>query len=152
MLFRSPRCLNNGKLEEKQIAVRDPRYPEPKYMQCKAPDCEYEFRQHYLQNPRLCFPTVGILSSGKTHWLVTAYDLIKNNQVPVRAKVSRAPSFKDEYFDELIKTTLEASKAPAFTRHALPEPLLFHVIDTDRLGRSDAMLNVFDFSGEVVTH
>jgi hypothetical protein len=146
-----PRCLNNGKLEEKQIAVRDPRYPEPKFMQCKAPDCEYEFRQNYLQNPRLCFPTVGILSSGKTHWLVTAYDLIKNTQVPVRAKIGRAPSLGDDRFDVMVQTILTSRQKPGFTRHAIPEPLLFHVTDTDRLGRSAAMLNVFDFSGEVMS-
>lgn len=143
-----PRCLASGSLEEKQTAVQDARYPEPRYLHC--PECDYEFRASYLRLPRLCFPTVGIYGSGKTHWLVTAYDLISNNNVPVRASFVRAPSLGDERFEKIMQLVLESHQNPAATQHELPSPLNFHVLDTDRLGTQAAMLNLFDFSGEMM--
>src|SRR3954470_23509941 len=64
-----PRCLSEGSLEVKSSPAQDQRYPEPRYVHCTA--CDYRFREAHLRLPRLCFPTVGLSGSGKTHWLVT---------------------------------------------------------------------------------
>ncbi len=145
-----PCCLAVGSLEEKVATVQDERYPEPRYYSC--PQCFYEFRSSYRKLPRLCFPTVGVPASGKTHWLVSAYDLVKNNNVGVDASIQRAPSLADETFDHLIEMVLESHQNPAATVYSdkMPAPLTFHVADTDRLGRAKALLNLFDCSGEIM--
>lgn len=143
-----PRCLSNGQLKEKEV-LHDPRYPDPGYVHC--PECSYEFRSAYLRYPRLCFPTVGIRSGGKTHWLVTAYDRIKTTNVPVRATLKQVPSPSDERFDKIMQEVLEKRRRPGFTPPDLPVPLNFNLADRDRLGAGTALFNLFDFSGEVMS-
>jgi hypothetical protein len=143
-----PRCLATGALQLKMTDAQDERYPEPQYLECG--ECQHEFRASYQKLPRICFPTVGIRGSGKTHWLVTAYDLAKRNRVPVRASIQNAPSLADPEFDQLIEQTLENHKGARGTSLGLPLPLVFHVQDRDRLGRNAAILNLFDFSGEIM--
>ncbi len=144
-----PRCLAVGGLQIETSEAQDDRYPEPKHVHC--PECDYRFRASYRKLPRFCFPTVGVVSSGKTHWLVTAYDLIKNKNVPVPAVFEKLPSLADEEFDVLIETILkEHQGARATGQGDLPYPLTFHVEDTDRFGASAALLNLFDFSGELM--
>lgn len=147
-----PRCLASGELELKTSIKSDPRYPDPQYLECLS--CGYEFRESYRKLPRLCFPTVGIRGSGKTHWLVTAYDMIKNKNIPVDAVIQKAPSLADEEFDKMIEMVLEAHQGTHATVQYdienLPAPLTFYVQDSDRLGVSAAILNLFDFSGELM--
>jgi hypothetical protein len=146
-----PCCLAVGCLEEKVATVQDERYPEPRYYSC--PQCSYEFRASYRKLPRLCFPTVGVPASGKTHWLVSAYDLVKNNNTGygVDSAIQRAPSLADDTFDALIEVVLESHQKPQATTHGhLPSPLTFHITDVDPLGRSRALLNLFDCSGEIM--
>jgi hypothetical protein len=144
-----PRCLATDKLEVRRSDTQDDRYPEPAHVVCGS--CNYKFRASYRKLPRLCFPTVGVRSSGKTHWLVTAYDMIRNNNVPVAASFKKAPSLADEQFDALMDMLLKAHLGPQATTHtALPDPLNFYARDTDPWGRNAAMLNLFDFSGELM--
>jgi hypothetical protein len=144
-----PRCLAMDKLRVEASQVKDERYPEPQHARCA--ECDYKFRASYRRLPRLCFPTVGVRTSGKTHWLVTAYDLVKNNNVPVPAVFKKAPSLADDEFDALIERILKSHQgAMATVQNVLPYPLLFHVEDRDRLGTNAALLNLFDFSGELM--
>ena len=146
-----PCCLAAGSLEVKNAEVRDARFPEPSYLECV--ECRYELRTSYQKLPRLSFPTVGVPMSGKTHWMVTAYDLVKNSRVPVSASLQSAPSVKDQEFDIQIEQILEHHKGARATVHdpsAFPYPLVFHLKDCDRLGNNEGMLNLFDFSGEMM--
>lgn len=147
-----PCCLATGSLTTKTSDVKDRRFPDPTYLQCDEEGCGYELRAGYQRLPRLCFPTVGIRSSGKTHWLVTAYDMIKNTRVPVPASLQTAPSITDQVFDVEIERILESHKLARPTVHSLqfPHPLVFHVKDCDLLGRNEGMLNLFDFAGEMM--
>jgi hypothetical protein len=143
---KCPRCLALDSLAPKENPTPDPRYPEPDFVECG--ECQHEFRADYLRLPRLCFPTVGIRASGKTHWLVTAYDMVKHNQVRGSAAIKKVPSTADEEFDTLVELYRDQRSARP-TTHDLPAPLTYHLADADRWGESQALLNLFDFSGEM---
>jgi hypothetical protein len=149
-----PCCLANKTLKEKSLDAQDERFPEPTYLKCS--ECGYEMRASYQKLPRLCFPAVGVPASGKTHWLVTAYDSIKKVRVPVRAALQCAPSMSDEKFDIEIERILEnhmRARATVHDRTTFPYPLVFHLKDCDDLGKNEGMLNLFDLGGEMMkTH
>ncbi|HYT92999.1 MAG TPA: hypothetical protein VEL76_30050 [Gemmataceae bacterium] len=148
---KCPCCLSEDQLEMRTSQVRGKRFPEVRHVHCG--ECQYDFDDNYRQLPRLCFPTVGIRSSGKTHWLVTAYDMVKNKRVAVEAVFSKEPSLMDEKFDALIDSILKSRNNARATNPEgddFPYPLVFHFEDTDRLKRGHGMLNLFDFSGELV--
>jgi hypothetical protein len=147
-----PRCLavHDDGLKIIATGAKDERFPEPVHVECQ--ECGYEFRGSYLNLPRFCFPTVGVPSSGKTHWLATAYDLIKNDKVPASASLQRAPSLMDDQFDVEAELILEHHRGARATVHSteFPSPLIFRIEDRDRLQHNAGMLNLFDFSGEMM--
>src|SRR5262249_8038710 len=104
---------------------------------------------NYVWQNRLCFPTVGLRASGKTHWMVVLYDLIKNSNVPVAAELRRIASREDARFDQLVRQLLYERGRPAPPGPALPTPPPCHVQDADPFGRSKAMINLFDYAGEL---
>jgi hypothetical protein len=166
-----PRCFRRDTLKvEKRGAVADSR---PVYRGGRAktkpkPDAEPEdadedvealctkcglrMRRSYLTVPRLCFPTVGIRASGKTHMLVTAYDRIRKRTAPTAAVVQPAPSGGDidKRFDRLIDEILHRRGEAGATDLALPDPILVHLKDCDPAGPSPALINLFDYSGEMI--
>jgi hypothetical protein len=143
-----PRCLEKGTL---QLVAYDetPEERRPKYALTECSLCKFEIRENYLAQNRLCFPTVGIRASGKTHWMVVLYDLIKNANVPVASDLQKIPSREDERFDQLVRQLLYERGLPAPSVLSLPYPLTFHVHDADRFGRNKTMVNLFDFAGEI---
>ncbi len=147
---KCPRCLNKDTLDF-VAASSDHEFDEGHTMfrlkVCNA--CDYEIRENYVQENRLCFPTVGIPSSGKTHWLLMLYDQIKNSNIPVASTIRKIPSREDQRFDELVQRLLYAGGRLDPTVYGLPHPLTFHVNDADRNGANKSMVNVFDYSGEM---
>lgn len=149
-----PRCLALGKLSEQPSPLKDDRYTEARIVECKA--CEYRFREAFPGEPRLCFPTVGIRSSGKTHMLATAYAAAKKGQTRTTARMLPAPSLGDERFNVYIELILKQRGTAGATVHGqraedMPYPILFNTTDTDRLGNNSVMLNLFDYSGEMMS-
>ena len=114
--------------------------------------CGLRMRRSYLTVPRLCFPTVGVRASGKTHMLVTAYDRIRKRTAPTAAIVQPAPSGGDidKRFDRLIDEILHRRGEAGATDLALPDPILVHLKDCDPAGGSPALINLFDYSGEMI--
>ncbi|MBA4186788.1 MAG: hypothetical protein C0467_02095 [Planctomycetaceae bacterium] len=114
--------------------------------------CGLRIRKSYLSVPRLCFPTVGVRSSGKTHMLVTAYDRIRKRTAPTVAVVQPAPtgSDVDRRFEQLIDEVLHRRGVAGATDLVLPDPILIHLKDADPLGGSPALVNLFDYSGELI--
>jgi hypothetical protein len=114
--------------------------------------CGLRIRRSYLDVPRLCFPTVGVRSSGKTHMLVTAYDRIRRRTVPTNATVQPAPTGGDvdRRFDQLIDEVLNRRGVAGATDLVLPDPILLHVKDADPNGSNAAIANLFDYSGELI--
>src|SRR5262249_1951875 len=64
-----PRGLAEGTLVLRKSTTPNPLFPDSRYVQCTS--CQHEFRAAYRALPRLCFPTVGVIDSGKTRWLLT---------------------------------------------------------------------------------
>ena len=114
--------------------------------------CGLRMRRSYLTVPRLCFPTVGVRASGKTHMLVTAYDRIRKRTAPTAAIVQPAPSGSDidKRFDRLIDEILHRRGEAGATDLALPDPILVHLKDCDPAGGIPALINLFDYSGEMI--
>lgn len=114
--------------------------------------CGLRFRHSYLDVPRLCFPTVGVRSSGKTHMLVTAYDRVRKRTVPTVATVQPAPTGGDaeRRFEHLADEVLHRRGAAGATDLALPDPILLHARDADPAGPGAALVNLFDYSGELI--
>ena len=147
-----PRCLERDTLKPIGAAMveegADHRQPKTRLVVCDK--CEYETRENYVRQNRLCFPTVGVRSSGKTHWLANVYDQVKNNDLNVKSVIRKIASRGDKRFDQLVKELkYELTRPSGTTFTDLPEPLIFHVHDDDPLGRNQTMVNMFDFGGEM---
>ena len=124
----------------------------------KSPDdgekeeCAFSFLKTYQQTPKLYFPTLGVPGAGKTHWMLMEYHELGQNNFEAQADVviSKVKSNKTEETDRLVAELLDERQGPMPTQHdELPEPLLFDFQDSDRWGRSNALLSLFDYSGEV---
>ena len=115
--------------------------------------CSYEFSATYTQYESISFPTVGIPSSGKTLWMIMLYHQINTNQLP------RGPEFRllSGDFNKLIDDRHPGAADPGRGLRAtnqpneLTDPLVFYHHDQGRLlGASEALINLFDFSGEMM--
>jgi hypothetical protein len=130
----------------------EPEAEEADDAEVRCTKCVLRIRRSYLSVPRLCFPTVGVRSSGKTHMLVTAYDRIRKRTAPTAAVVQPAPSGGDidKRFDRLIEEILHRRGEAGATDLALPDPILVHLKDRDPAGANSALVNLFDYSGELI--
>jgi hypothetical protein len=147
---KCPRCLNKDTLDFAASETEADNDQQTMFRLKYCNYCKYEVRENYLYQNRLCFPTVGIRGSGKTHWLLMLYDQIKNSNVPVASAIRKIPSREDVRFDELVQRLLYAGgRLDPTTYGSLPHPITFHVKDADPLGSNKSMVNVFDFSGEM---
>jgi hypothetical protein len=146
-----PLCLAEGMLE-----------PSPgggETLQCRnviseSPheECRFDFPALYRGLPKLSFPTLGVPSSGKTHWLSMVYrQLNQNQEVPPEVEFAKIRSRASEDFDRIVSEILSSRNRPAGTQaDSLPHPLVFNFIDHDRLGPTNLLVNIFDYSGEVL--
>lgn len=152
-----PQCLAVGSLVLKNTPRNQGGYTESSYLECSSTDengnsCGYRLARSHQRVTRLCFPTVGIRSSGKTHMLTTAYSAICNRTAPSLASFQPAPSVMDERFRQYIELILRQRSEAGGTVHDteyLP-PLLVHARDVDFWGPNSVMINLFDYSGELV--
>ncbi len=92
---KCPRCLNLDTLDFDTAASDDDDGPQARFRKKVCNVCDYEIRENYIRQNRLCFPTVGIRSSGKTHWMMMLYDMIKNSNIPVASAIRKIPSRED---------------------------------------------------------
>ncbi|HEV3439065.1 MAG TPA: hypothetical protein VG122_16985 [Gemmata sp.] len=136
----------------KAKAKEEPAHEENEDTEVRCTKCGLRMRRSYLKVPRLCFPTVGVRSSGKTHMLVTAYDRIRKRTAPTTAVVQPAPSGSDidKRFDRLIDEILHRRGEAGATDLVLPDPILVHLKDQDPAGGNPALINLFDYSGELI--
>jgi hypothetical protein len=101
--------------------------------------------------PKLCFPTLGIPASGKTHWLAMSYRELTRGNYPKIVQFAKVRSPEAVKFDEIVDEILNKRISTAATQtDRIPCPLVFNFLDHDRLGRSSLLVNIFDYSGEVV--
>jgi hypothetical protein len=146
-----PRCFRLDTLKV-EASARKARTDDGDDGDVRCTRCGLRIRRSYLDVPRLCFPTVGVRSSGKTHMLVTAYDRVRKRTAPTVATVQPAPtgSDADRRFEQLTDEVLHRRGVAGATDLVLPDPVLLHVRDADPLGGSAAIVNLFDYSGELI--
>jgi hypothetical protein len=118
------------------------------YVECKT--CTFRFLRSYQRVRRLCFPVVGVRASGKTHMLATGYDRVRKRTAPTCAVVQPAPSLGDARFEQYIDLILNMKQEAGGTVHDMPDPVMLHVRDADPSGANTALVNLFDYSGELV--
>lgn len=114
-------------------------------------ECDFTFAANYREMEKLCFPTLGIPQSGKTHWLLMVYRELNRGNFPKAVQFSRIKSPAAEELDEKVDALLNSRVAPYATQSdTIPHPLLFNFRDSDPVGKSNLLVNIFDYSGEVI--
>jgi hypothetical protein len=114
--------------------------------------CQYEFEASYARYERLSIPTVGVPSSGKTRWKLTFYDQINKHQLPRGTTLRVVPSPNNALIDQEVEAAIMYGQRPSPTQPGeLSAPLVFYHQDRGRLlGASELLLDLFDFSGEML--
>jgi hypothetical protein len=113
-------------------------------------ECNYAFAAAYRSMQKLCFPTLGVPQAGKTHWLSMIYWELNRGNYPKAVQFEKAKSRTSEDFDILVEEILTSRIGTAATqRERIPRPLVFNFRDRDRWSRSNLLVNIFDYSGEV---
>lgn len=114
-------------------------------------ECEFTFMSMYREIAKLCFPTLGIPQAGKTHWLAMVYRELNRGNYPEVVQFERIKSASSDEFDLLVDEILNKKLGPMATQVGrIPHPLVFNFLDRDRFGASNILVNIFDYSGEVI--
>lgn len=148
-----PRCLGEYTLE----SVSDAHGPRD-MVRCLNENpafplgvCDFTFSEIYREMTKLCFPTLGVPASGKTFWSVMMYRQVNRGDYPGRIRFARIRSGAAEEFDRILSEILVSRMNPAATQtERIPPPIMFNFRDRDFLGKSNVLVHVFDYSGEVV--
>lgn len=147
-----PRCLAEGRMRQETVKLR---YGKSRTVVCE--ECGFRIDRDDARLPRLCFPTVGVRTTGKTHMLFTAYDRIRSGTAPTAAALECVPSDADEQFEKRVELILGRGEARG-TAHdrttddvtKLPSPIILRVEDADTTGETSVLVNLFDYGGEMV--
>lgn len=114
-------------------------------------ECHFTFNSLYRDMTKLCFPTLGHPSSGKTHWLAMTYRELNQGNYPASVQFDKVRSDSSEDMDRIVDDLINSRLSTMATMvDRLPRPLLFNFRDHDRLGASNLMVSIFDYSGEVL--
>lgn len=115
-------------------------------------ECDYTFMDVYRPLTKLCFPTLGVPQAGKTHWLTMLYWELNRGNYPPSIQFEKIKSQSSEDYDVIVEEILTVRIGTAATqRDRIPHPLVFNFRDRDRWGRSNVLVNIFDYSGEVTS-
>ena len=151
-----PLCLTEGSLKE--AGNGDGQGLAEGMVRCKAvisespfEECMFDFPSMFRPVPKVCFPTLGIPSAGKTHWLAMVYRELNKGNFPKEVEFAKIRSSSSDDFERIVDDILVSKSSPgANQHHSMPRPLVFNFLDHDRLGRSNILVNIFDYSGEVL--
>lgn len=132
---------------------KSPRLVECTHVVSESPHevCGYRFESALRPLTKLSFPTLGVPQVGKTHWLTMLYWEIENGYYPhlgfqnIRTSVTEE---MDRRVDEIMNARIGTA---ATQRDRIPQPLVLKYRDTDPLGKTQLLANIFDYSGEVTT-
>ena len=149
-----PLCLGQGTFEP----IGGPAHPGLEMVRCKNlisehpyEECDFTFSAMYRENVKLCFPTLGIPQAGKTHWLAMVYRELNRGNYPNVIQFERIRSGSSDDFDVVVDEILNKKLGPMATQVGrIPHPLIFNFLDHDRFGASNVLVNIFDYSGEVI--
>ena len=112
-------------------------------------ECDFIFTSMYREITKLCIPTLGILRQEDP----LAGDGIPRTeswQLSGVCAVQRIKSSSSDSFDVVVDELLNRKLGPAATQTGrIPSPLVFNFMDRDRMGISDILVNIFDYSGMI---
>jgi hypothetical protein len=111
--------------------------------------CDFTFPAEYQERVKVCFPTLGVPSAGKTHWMTMVYRELKAGRYKKDVWFQKVDCRGSEDFDVLLAKLLQQRQTKATQQDRLPQPLIFDFQDADAWGKSKILVNVFDYSGEV---
>lgn len=149
-----PMCLGRNTLELDGDADEDRLNAELPMLRCTGrigdTECPFTFRPFYQELDKIYFPTLGVARAGKTHWLAMVYRELNAGRYTADVQFEKVESSSSEEFDRIVRAIVESRINPSRTSDArLPYPLIFNFCDNDRWGKSNLLVNVFDYSGEV---
>jgi hypothetical protein len=152
-----PLCLTEGKLEEAGSDSSAGQRLAEGMVRCQAvisespfEECMFDFPSMFRPVPKVCFPTLGIPSAGKSHWLAMVYRQLNQGDFPKEVEFAKIRSSTSDEFERVVNGILVSRVAPQANQVGpIPRPLVFNFIDKDHLGRSNILVNIFDYSGEV---
>ena len=159
-----PRCLAVGKLIIEPAPLGTPASMRADLNELRCTnvlnedpyeECDFTFRSQYKDRIKVSFPTLGVASSGKTHWMAMVYQQLNQGKAPEGVHFERIQTRGSAKFDVLVNDILQARVGMSATRQEyLPEPLIFGFRDRDRFsfGGTDIVVNMFDFAGGVSLH
>lgn len=155
-----PLCLGGNRLVSVRVAGDDEGKRAARLLvRCKNviarqpyEECGYTYSSLYRAMGKFCFPTLGIPQAGKTHWLAMVYWQLNAGNYPKSLQFAKLQSRMAQDFDGIVEEILYARMGTAATQRAhVPHPLVFNFRDRDRWGRSNVLVNIFDYSGEVTS-
>ncbi len=144
-----PMCLKEGTLKYDRAA----KVARCTYVFSESPyqACDFTFGPKYLDMVKLCFPMLGTPTSGKTHWLAMTYRQLSEGEYPGEVGFFTLQSPMAEEFKRVVRDILQQRLGTSPTNpQRMPFPMIFDFADRDPWGRSNILVNVFDFAGEVV--
>lgn len=113
-------------------------------------ECGFEMLNAYAPLQRVCFPTVGVVGSGKTMWLLTVWDLMRRKVVPDRLRLSCLHTNQDRKLVDRIEDAWKGVSEPTQDA-AIPVPLPILVSDNASIvQRTQARMMLFDYGGEMI--
>lgn len=114
--------------------------------------CGFTFLREHLTTNRLCFATLGHITSGKTLWLAMVCRELINGFVPQDNEVETIESRKTAELDRIADDILEHRIPPAPTQMVpLPHPFIFSFFDKKSWRKSSSLITIFDYSGEITS-
>lgn len=113
-------------------------------------ECHFTYNSLYRDMAKLCFPTLGHPASGKTHWLAMTYRQLNQGNYPSTIQFDKVRSDSSEDMDRIVDDLINSRLNTQATMTGLPRPLVFNFRDYDRLGGSNLLVSIFDYSGEVL--
>ncbi len=148
-----PRCLAPESLVRVENNFTNMRNEAMFNYECQVAECGQITYPEVIGHPRTCFPTVGVRNSGKSHWLFTSYQYVRNTtnlDQATRALIQKVTTPDDYIFEDLVVNYLEKHRNLPATQYDTPKPILCYVKDADSFARKSTLVNLFDFSGEVM--
>lgn len=117
-------------------------------------DCQFVFLEQHREHPRLTFPTLGVPSCGKTVGMLMTYHLLRNAGCYGTGTFEKLSTAGSKEFDQKVDDLINRGIVPERTiLGVLPPPVVFNFSDNDSLlGRSNVLVNIFDYSGEITSN
>ncbi|MFP6752710.1 MAG: hypothetical protein VB855_13605, partial [Pirellulaceae bacterium] len=148
-----PQCLGVGSFEQVQ-SEHD--FSNLDILRCTSVDqvyggdCGFELHGLHREKTKLSFPTLGVPQAGKTHWLCMVYRELIRGAFDDIVNFERVRGESSDEMDRRVEEIIEDRLNPEGTRtDALPKPLIFDFTDNDAWGKSNVLVNIFDYAGEI---